>query len=323
MHWGAIYPGQGSQHLGMGKFLWENFPLVKECFEEASDAISWDMKRLCFDSSEGELALTSNTQPALLLVSVATHRVIRSLVPTQPLGGSGHSIGEYAALVMAQVLEFSSAIRAVRKRGEYMQAAVPVGQGGMTAVMGVSDEQCRELCLWAKKESCLTYLDPANFNCPGQVVISGEAKILEWLQKNYVNAVFSGEPPKRMKLIPLKVSAPFHSSLMKPAEEQMKKVLIDTVFEQALYPVVQNFNAQPVRDRSELRTNLIKQISAPVRWVECIIQLQKLGCKTLIEMGCGKVLTGLVKKICGEQMATYNVNTLDEIKILEKALISS
>lgn len=151
--WAAIYPGQGSQHLGMGKFLWDHFSLAKNCFEEASDAIQLDFKRLCFDSSEADLALTHNTQPALLLVSTATQRVLRSLVSFRPLAGAGHSIGEYAALVAADTLDFSAAIKAVRKRGEWMQSAVPVGEGTMLAVMGLTASQVIELCIWAKEKA--------------------------------------------------------------------------------------------------------------------------------------------------------------------------
>ena len=318
--WAALFPGQGSQHTGMGQFLYDNFTIAKELFEEASDSLSVDFKKLCFDGPESDLALTHNTQPCLLLVSTATHRVLQSLVPFEPIAGAGHSIGEYAALVAGGSLNFVDAMRAVRKRGEYMQSAVPVGEGAMVAVMGVTPEQIIELCKWTEKTSSLGPVEPANFNAPGQIVASGQSQAIEWLQKNYSPEAFTGEAPRRLKFIPLKVSAPFHCSMMQPAEEKMRKTLEDTPFQDSAYPIVQNFTADPVREAAVLRENVIRQISAPVRWVECVEKLVHMGTRKVVELGCGKVLSGLAKKIDSANLETFNINSLDELKALEQQL---
>ena len=218
--WSAVFPGQGSQFVGMSQFLFDNFSSVRHRFEEASDTLGLDFKKLCFTGPKEDLEFTPHTQPALLLSSVATHEVVRETTGI-PLGAaSGHSVGEYAALVTSGVLDFSETLKAVRTRGELMQATVPRGEGAMLAVMGPTDEQVRNLCQWAEKTSGLSPLEPANFNSPGQVVISGAAPLAQWLREN--SAQFDSPPLKPLKFIPLKVSAPFHCSLMKPAEEKMK-----------------------------------------------------------------------------------------------------
>lgn len=320
--WSAIYPGQGSQHSGMGKFLWDNFQKAKEVFEEASDSVGVNFERLCFEGAESELALTHNTQPCLLIVSVASYRVLHSLTGAGPVAAAGHSVGEYAALVSAGAVSFPEAVRAVRKRGEFMQSAVPLGQGAMVAVMGVTPDQAKELCLWTQSKCDSKNLDPANFNCPGQVVISGSKSLIDWLIANYSDEAFAEEKPRRIKFIPLNVSAPFHSSLMKPAETQMRDVLEGVTFSDSDYPIIQNFSAEATRNGQVLRENLIRQISAPVRWVECVEKLVQLGGKRMIEMGCGKVLTGLVKKIDGSNIESFNINSMIELNALEKALQS-
>ncbi len=317
--WGAIFPGQGSQHPGMGEFLYKEFSIAKQLFEEASDAIGVDFKKLCFSGSEADLALTENTQPALLLVSTVTYQVVKSLTDFKPTCAAGHSIGEYAAVVAGASLDFTSAVKAVRKRGQAMQSAVPVGQGGMVAVLGVTPEESVSLCRWAEMGAGDIPLEPANFNAPGQVVISGKQTVIDWLQANFKAEAVFGEG-KRIKLIPLKVSAPFHCSLMKPAEDEMRRLLTETSFEASDFPIVQNFSAQGVTEASTLRENLIRQVSAPVRWVECVSRMSELGATKLIEFGCGKVLSGLVKKIDSERLTTFNVGSLEELKALEKQL---
>lgn len=316
----ALFPGQGSQHVGMGKFLFDEFASARQVFEEASDTLSIDFKKLCFAGDEAELALTHNTQPALLTVSVATYRTLKDLIASNWIGGAGHSIGEYAALVNAEVMTFADGVRAVRKRGELMQSAVPVGQGGMAAVMGMDDGQVRSLCGWVQKETGKT-LEPANFNAPGQIVISGHKAALEWLTANYSEKAFTGAPT-RAKFIPLKVSAPFHCSLMKPAEESMALVLNEISFKNAAYPIVQNYTALTHTSAVELKNNLIKQITAPVRWVESVKSLQALNATLFIEVGCGKVLNGLCKKIDPERIKVLNLNSLDELRETEKLLKS-
>lgn len=318
MSWAALYPGQGSQHPGMGKFLFDEFAEAKQAFEEASDSIKIDFKKLCFEGSETDLALTENTQPCLLLVSVASFRVLQRHVGFQPKAAAGHSIGEYAAVVSAGALSFSDAIQAVRTRGQAMQSAVPVGQGGMTAVMGLNAQQAIDLCKKAEKESGDGPIQAANINAPGQIVISGKKSALDWAAANFKAEWVPGA--QRVKFIPLKVSAPFHCSMMKPAEEKMAQVLGDMQFNDAQFPIVQNVNAEPVTKGADLRLNLVKQVSAPVRWVECVQSLLQTGATRAVEVGCGKVIAGLCKKIDSEKLTVFNINSLDDLKAIETAL---
>ena len=317
-----VFPGQGSQQPQMGRFLFDNFTLAKDLFEEASDAIGVDMKKLCFEGSEQDLALTANTQPALLLVSTATQRVMRSEFEFTVASAAGHSIGEYAALVAAKSLRFSDAMKAVRARGIAMQEAVPVGQGGMFAVLGLDMAQVQFVCDWVKTQSKLGPLSPANDNCPGQIVISGHQAALNWLKENFKPELIPGQP-KRAKLIPLAVSAPFHCSMMAPAEEKMRLLLTATPFHNAEFPVIQNFTAQPVTQSVELRENLIRQISAPVRWTETMQSLAQTGSHKVLECGAGKVLSGLFKKMPEPTLQVYNVNSMEDLKNFEEFLKAS
>ncbi|MGE4130037.1 MAG: ACP S-malonyltransferase [Bdellovibrionales bacterium] len=310
----ALFPGQGSQSPGMGKFLWDQFKTAKECFEEASDAISLNFKKLCFDGSESDLALTENTQPAIVLVSTATFRVLHSEFGLTPKMAAGHSVGEYSAVVAAEAMPFPAAIRAVRTRGRAMQEAVPIGQGGMTAVMGLDGGQIKTVCEWAMKKTGDGPIEPANLNAPGQIVISGKKTLLDWLASNYSSDVVPGA--SRVKFIPLKVSAPFHCSMMKPAETVMKAELADIHMNDARFPVVQNFTATPVHQASALRENLVSQICAPVRWIESIHAMKNLGLTKAVESGSGRVLAGLVKKIDAE-ISVMNINSLEELKSFE------
>lgn len=316
--WAALFPGQGSQHPGMGKFLYEEFSVAKQTFEEASDALSLDLKKLCFDGAESDLALTENTQPCLLLVSTVTYRVLAQELGFAPQAAAGHSIGEYAAVVAGGALKFSDSMRAVRTRGQAMQSAVPVGVGGMSAVMGLEPAQVFEMCAWAEKESGETPVSPANLNAPGQIVISGRKAIIDWIAIHFKSDMFPGAP--RVKFIPLKVSAPFHCALMKPAEEKMKEVLGAMEFTNSQFPIVQNFNAKAVTAGSDLRSNLVAQVSAPVRWIECMENLMSMGVNNATEVGCGKVISGLVKKIATDKVKMFNINSLEDLKALETAL---
>ncbi len=315
--WAAVFPGQGSQHVGMGKFLFENFKSTKLLFEEASDAVSTDFKKLCFDGPEESLTLTENTQPALLLVSTSTHKAFSEVCGDNLKSVAGHSIGEYAAAVAVGSLKFSDGIKAVRMRGQAMQSAVPVGTGAMLAVLGLEDNQVREICKWAEKESKDSPLEPANFNSPGQVVISGKKTVTDWLKNNF-KAEALNPPAKRVKFIELKVSAPFHCSMMRPAEERMKKVLADMPFEKAKFPIVQNFDAKETTDGNVIREKLIRQVSAPVLWTQCINRMKEIGIQNLIELGPGQVLSGLTKKIDSAHFKSFNITSLEDIKGLEK-----
>ncbi len=312
-----IYPGQGSQSPGMGRFLFDNFAIAKHTFEEASDAIGVDLKKLCFEGSETDLALTENTQPCLLTVSTATQRTLLSQFGVKPVAASGHSIGEYAALVSAQSIPFADAVRAVRIRGQAMQAAVPVGKGGMVAVMGLDPAQVETLCSWATQKSKTGPLNPANFNCPGQIVISGSSETIGWLKENFkAEEVFP--EAKRVKLIPLQVSAPFHCEMMKPAEDRMRAVLNEISFQEAKFPIIQNFDAQVHQKAEELRENLIRQVSGSVRWMQSMDMAKEKKWTVCIECGSGKVLQGLLKKIDSEAFQVFNTNSLEDIENIEK-----
>lgn len=319
-----LFPGQGSQQPGMGRFLFDNFTIAKETFEEASDALKQDMKKLCFEGTEADLALTENTQPALLLVSTATQRALRSVADIRVQSAAGHSIGEYAALVAAGSLKFTEALTAVRARGQAMQSAVPVGQGGMVALLGLTPEQVETLCQYVIKNSGFKPLSAANFNSPGQIVISGSQKAINWLKDNFKpELIWGAGGPTRAKMIPLAVSAPFHCEMMKPAEETMRILLTGTEFKKAAFPVLQNYTARLETDPAVLRENLIRQVSAPVLWTQSMDLLKSQGHSQCIECGAGKVLSGLMKKIDGEFFKVLTTTSMEDIKNIEDYLKAS
>lgn len=321
MSFSFIFPGQGSQAPGMGKFLFDEFTVARNTFEEASDALSINLKKLCFEGSEADLALTENTQPALLTTSVATARVIKATLGLKAQTTAGHSIGEYSSFVEGNVFNFSDAVRAVRSRGQYMQSAVPVGEGGMTAVLGLDEAQAHFLCQWTEKNSGFKPVNPANFNCDGQIVISGSLKALNWLKDNFKSEIFAqnGLPePRRAKLIPLAVSAPFHCDLMKPAEEKMRAFLNGIQFQNSSLPIFQNFHAQAETDALILKENLIKQVSGSVKWTQSLLAMKKAGSTRFIECGHGSVLKGLLKKIDPE-FEVFSTQNLDDLKLIEAA----
>ncbi|HAG90562.1 MAG TPA: [acyl-carrier-protein] S-malonyltransferase [Bdellovibrionales bacterium] len=315
----AIFPGQGSQHPGMGRYLYDEFSLVRELFEEASDAISVDFKKLCFEGSDADLALTENTQPCLLLVSTSSYQVLKSEFGFLPKAAAGHSIGEYAAVVAAEAMGFADGIRAVRKRGQAMQSAVPVGQGGMAAVMGLTPNQVEKVCKWTEEETGAKPLEPANFNAPGQIVISGKMELIQWVSENFKPQIL-GEEKMRVKFIPLKVSAPFHCSMMMPAQEEMKQVLSEITFQDGKFPVVQNVHGKPETSGAKLRENLISQVSQSVKWTDCMESLVEMNLTQMIECGAGQVLSGLNKKINGERIQTLTLNSMEELKLAGKVV---
>lgn len=321
MSFSFIFPGQGSQAPGMGKFLFDEFAIARNTYEEASDALSINMKKLCFEGSEQDLALTENTQPALLTTSVATARVLKTTFGIKPTATAGHSIGEYSSFVEGSVVGFQDAVRAVRNRGQYMQSAVPVGEGGMTATLGLDEAQAHFLCQWTEKNSGFKPVNPANFNCDGQIVISGSMKALNWLKDNFKSEIFAqnGLPePRRAKLIPLQVSAPFHCDLMKPAEEKMRAFLNGIQFLNSGLPIFQNFHAKPETDAAILKENLIKQVSGSVKWTQSLLAMKQAGHKRYIECGHGTVLKGLLKKIDPE-FEVFSTQNLDDLKLIEAA----
>jgi [acyl-carrier-protein] S-malonyltransferase len=315
MNFSFLFPGQGSQHVGMGQFLYNQFDIAKKTFDEASESLGIDMTELCFKGPEEALALTENTQPALLTVSIATERVIQQKLNLKPVAAAGHSIGEYAALVSAGVIDFKEAVKAVRIRGQAMQSAVPVGQGGMLAVLGLENHQVEKMCSVAMELSGKGPVSPANFNSPGQVVISGSAEAIEWIKTNLKPEMIAPDL-KKLRLIPLQVSAPFHCAMMKPAEEKMREILTQMNFKDAQFPIIQNFTAKPVVESAILRENLIRQVSAPVLWTQCIETMREMKATTCIELGAGKVLAGLVKKIDSENFKVFNVNSLEDLELI-------
>lgn len=312
-----VFPGQGSQSVGMGEFLYKEFKICRDIFDEASEAINVDLKKLCFTGSESDLALTENTQPALLTVSTATARVLTTEFGIVPQATAGHSIGEYASFVLGSVISFSDAVKAVKLRGQAMQSAVPVGQGGMIATLGLNEEQVQFLCQWACKESGFSPLSPANFNCDGQIVISGNANALNWLKENFKPEILPGEA-KRVKLIPLQVSAPFHCEMMKPAQDKMAAFFETIQVKNSTLPIVQNIHAKPETDANTLKKNIILQVSGAVKWTQTVQQLKEMNMSQIIECGNGSVLKGLFKKSDAEFFKVFSTNSLEDLNALSQ-----
>ncbi len=317
--WAVLFSGQGAQYPGMGQALYQNFALVRELFEQASDTLSVDFCKLCFDSSAEELALTENTQVSLLVVGVSAFRVCTEqlgLKTNQCIGFAGHSVGEYAALVAAGALDFEHALSCTRMRGRFMQQASPVGHGGMAALIGPKNisrdihKTALEICKQAQKKLNKRPLEVANLNSPNQCVISG-------LQSLIAEAK-SLAPAMRLRFVPLKVSAPFHCSLMQVAEDQMRGLLEQTPFKNAAPgPVVQNLNAQAVTKAQELRQNLVQQITRTVMWTDSIMRLKKMGATHFVECGDARTLQSLNKQIVPDS-ATFTTRSKEDWSSLEK-----
>jgi [acyl-carrier-protein] S-malonyltransferase len=284
-----IFPGQGSQYVGMGKELTEQFPVAEECFAEANDALGFDLQGLCFNGPEEALKLTVNTQPCILTVSIAALRVLRHEVGWEADYLAGHSLGEFSALVAADAMSFSDAVRMVRLRGGFMQEAVPVGVGGMAAILGMERVQVEELCRRAAEGQVLT---PANFNSPGQIVISGH---MEAITRGIALAKEMGAK----KAIPLQVSAPFHSPLMEPAGQKLQGELAKIQINDVRIPVVTNVEAEPNTVKERVRDLLVRQMSSPVQWEDSMNRLIGLGVERFVELGPGTVLLGLLRRIDG------------------------
>lgn len=285
-----IFPGQGSQFAGMGKDLADNFPAARQVFAEADEALGFALSRLCFEGPEEDLKLTANTQPAILTVSVAALRALQTETGLQAGCAAGHSLGEYSALVCAGALSFADAVRTVRQRGTFMQEAVPVGTGAMAAMLGIEQGELEAICSEAAQGEVVA---PANFNSPGQIVIAGHAGAV-------TRAIEMAKARGFRKAMPLPVSAPFHCALMQPAAERLQTVLDDVAVTPMALPVVSNVEAAPNQDAARVRELLVRQVCAPVRWEESVQKMAELGVTRYIEIGPGKVLTGLVKRIVKE-----------------------
>src|SRR5271154_2983218 len=290
-----VFPGQGSQYPGMGKELADKYPVARAAFEGADKALGFSILNMCCEGTEDELKLTANTQPAILAVSVAAARVLAEKGITADFV-AGHSLGEYAALVAAGALNFSDAVRLVRKRGAYMQEAVPAGEGAMAAIMGLSPAVVQDACKRAAEDGICS---PANINSPDQTVISGDASAV----KRAVE-IASQQGAKRAVILP--VSAPFHSALMMPAQVKLEKDLRATKFSDLKVPLVTNVDADTIETGDQARDALIRQVTMPVRWEESMRMLLDEGVTTFIEVGPGRVLTGLMRQI-ERSVTTLNV----------------
>lgn len=283
-----LFPGQGSQSVGMGRDLQEKFPAARSVFEEADDALGFSISRLCFDGPEDELKMTEHTQPAILTVSVAAERVLREH-GVEAACAAGHSLGEYSAHVAAGTLAFADAVRTVRDRGRYMQQAVPAGVGSMAAILGLPAGRVIEVCAAAAQETG-EVVSAANLNSPDQTVISGAVKAVG-------RAAELAKEAGAKRAVMLAVSAPFHCALMQPAQDRLASALETLAFHTPHLPVAANVDAKLLREGDAVRDALVRQVTGPVRWVECIKLLTAEGATHFIEVGPGKVLCGLMRQI--------------------------
>ena len=304
----CVFPGQGAQKVGMGKELAEAYPICRDTFAEADAALGESLSTLCFEGPEPQLLLTENTQPAILAVSVAIYRLAREHGVT-PAFAAGHSLGEYSAHVAAGTLSFADALRTVRRRGRYMQDAVPVGEGAMAAILGLDAAAVAEACEAAGAELGGAVVTPANLNAPGQVVIAGQAAAV-----TRAGEIAKGRGAKRV--IPLAVSAPFHCPLMRPAQERLEPELRALAVKDPAIPVVANVDAEPKTDAASAVDALVRQVSSPVRWEDVVRRLIADGARTFVELGPGTVLSGLTRKI--DPAAT--AMSVENVQGLEKAL---
>lgn len=303
-----VFSGQGSQKVGMLAEMAAAYPVVQKTFAEASEVLGYDLWDLCQNGEQEQLNATETTQPLLLTSSVALWRVWQEKNGKLPALLAGHSLGEWSALVCANVLDFSDAVDLVRKRGAYMQTAVPKGEGSMAAVLNVDDEKILALC---KEASAVGVVEAVNFNSPGQVVIAGQVAAVD-----KASELLKAAGAKRVLSLP--VSAPFHTSLMKPAAENMAKHIAATVFRAPTIPVVHNVNAKTASDPEAIKALMIQQIDHPVLWVDCVKALIEAGAKTVVECGPGKVLCGLCTRI-EKELTAFGI---EDVASLEAALLA-
>jgi len=304
-----IFPGQGSQSPGMGKELADKFPVTRQIFEEADDALGFALSTLCFNGPAEELQLTENTQPAILATSVAVLRAIESEGFPKPDFVAGHSLGEYSALVAAGSLSLTDAVKTVRGRGRYMQEAVPVGTGAMAAILGSDVETVNAACGEAAQGQVCS---AANINSPGQIVIAGDAAAID-------RAIEILKARGAKRAVKLNVSAPFHCALMKPAQERLSADLKQLQFNDLQTPLVTNVDAKPIKTGAEARDSLVRQVSQPVRWLQSVEFLSSHGVQTFIEIGPGKVLSGLVRQI-NRELRCLNVEDDSSLRASREAL---
>jgi len=286
-HTAFVFPGQGSQFAGMGKDVAERYPAARRVFDDIDAALGYSISALCFDGPEEALRLTENTQPAILAVSSAIHAVLEEHGATRRDLVAGHSLGEYSAIVSVGGLTPAEAAKIVHLRGRFMQEAVPVGTGGMAALIGPSVEEVRSICEEAAEGEVVSV---ANINAPGQVVIAGTKGAIE-------RAIDVAKKRGVRRALPLPVSAPFHCELMKPAEERLRPVLEEAPFKDLWFSVLSNVDASPIGTPTAVRNALVRQVASPVRWVESVQRMVAMGVRSFVEIGPGHVLTGLIKRI--------------------------
>lgn len=301
-----VFPGQGSQVVGMGKELYEKYDIAKELFHKADQALGYSIMDMCFNGPEEELRKTYNTQPAILTISVICYELLKQQGVTPDIV-AGHSLGEYSALVAAGALEFSDAVLLVHKRGQFMQQAVPIGEGSMAAILGLDRNSIVEIC--EKAQAVFGAVQAVNFNCPGQVVIAGKVQAVEKAVE-----MLKAAGAKRAVMLP--VSAPFHSTLMEPAAAQLAVELENIAVHDAVIPVVANVDGKIVTNGSTIKKLLVEQAASPVKWEDCVAEMTNYGADLFVEVGPGKVLSGFTKKIAKE---VQSLNVEDHAS-LEKTL---
>lgn len=300
-----VFPGQGAQKVGMGKDFYDNYDVAKKMFKEADEALGYSIMKMCFEGPEEDLKLTANTQPAILTISCIANEILKEN-GIQPEITGGHSLGEYSALVAAGVLNFQDAVALVHKRGSYMQEAVPVGEGGMAAIIGVDRDKIVEVCQQVSADSPV---QAVNFNCPGQIVIAGATKGVEL-------AVEELKAAGAKKAVILPVSAPFHSTLMKPAAEKLAVELDKVTISDAKIPVVANVSAEILTKAEDIKASLVAQAASPVLWEDCVARMKEFGADVLLEAGPGKTLCGFNRRI-DKTITSLNV---EDVASLEKSL---
>ncbi|HHW69780.1 MAG TPA: ACP S-malonyltransferase [Clostridiales bacterium] len=300
-----LFAGQGAQYVGMGKDLYQNFSEVRKLFDLANDILGYDIVDICFNGPEDELKKTENTQPAVYMMGVAACSILKSN-GIRPHMTAGLSLGEYGALTAAESIAFKDGVSLVQKRGKFMQEAVPLGEGGMAAILGLSEQEVKKCCVMA---SDVGIVEAANYNCPGQIVVSGQIKAVE-------KACELAKDMGAKRAIPLSVSAPFHCSLLEPAAVKLKDELDKIEIKDPVIPVISNVEAKPSTSGEHIRELLIKQVTHPVRWQQSIEYMIEAGADIFIELGPGKTLTNFLKRI-DRNVIGYNV---EDMKSLEKTL---